>query len=511
MAQDPSQPGIAPHAQEPILSLRGISKSYPGVKALADVNLDIHPGRGHALVGENGAGKSTLIKVIAGLVRPDAGEVLIDGQPVVLRTPSDALRHGIHLVPQEISLAEDRNIAENIFLGKLPHAGPFVQQRNLLTRSEALLARLGLEHIDPRSLLRDLRPAVKQMVMIARGISTGGRMFILDEPTATLTEPEVERLIAVVQQLEAEGSAVLYVSHRLPELQHVADSITVMRDGRSVARMPLAGTTEDDLVQAMVGRSVERFFDTQQERVIGEKVLEVEGLSRKGSFQDISLSLRAGEIVGLAGLVGAGRTEVARSLFGLDKADKGTVRIDGKEVKIRRPKDAIKAGLALVPEERKSQALVLNFPISHNIVLPHLKKMSTMSWLSRRRIRALCESVAEQVNIKAPSVATSVGSLSGGNQQKVVLGRWFCSDPRVYILDEPTRGIDVGAKAEIYQNIGRFTAKGAAALVISSELPELLGICDRVLVMRSGRLVGEISTAEASEQNILQLAIGATK
>ncbi|WP_354261105.1 sugar ABC transporter ATP-binding protein [Arthrobacter sp. OAP107] len=476
------------------------------------MDLDIHRGRGHALVGENGAGKSTLIKVIAGLVRPDAGEVLIDGQPVILRSPADALRHGIHLVPQEISLAEDRNVAENIFLGKLPHTGPFVQQRDLLTRSEALLARLGLENVDPRSLLRDLRPAVKQMAMIARGISTGGRIFILDEPTATLTEPEVERLIAVVQQLEAEGAAVLYVSHRLPELEHVADSITVMRDGQSVARMPLAGTTEDDLVQAMVGRSVERFFDTRQERVIGEKkVLEVEGLSRKGSFQDISLSLRAGEIVGLAGLVGAGRTEVARSLFGLDRIDKGSVRIDGKEVRIRRPKDAIKAGLALVPEERKSQALVLNFPVSHNIVLPHLKQMSKMSWLSRRRIRKLCESIAQQVNIKAPSVDTAVGSLSGGNQQKVVLGRWFCSNPRVYILDEPTRGIDVGAKAEIYQNIGRFTANGAAALVISSELPELLGICDRVLVMRAGRLVGEIATAEASEQTILQLAIGASK
>ncbi|WP_212746946.1 sugar ABC transporter ATP-binding protein [Sinomonas gamaensis] len=498
--------------QPPVLSLRGISKSYPGVQALSDVSLDLHPGRGHALVGENGAGKSTLIKVIAGLIRPDSGELLVDGQPAAFRSPAEALRHGIHLVPQEISLAEDRSVAENIFLGKLPRRGPFVRQSSLVARSEDLLAKLGLETVDPRSPLRDLRPAVKQMVMIARGISTGGRIFVLDEPTATLTEPEVERLIGVVQQLEAQGAAILYVSHRLAELAHVAQSITVMRDGKAAARMPLEGTTEDDLVQAMVGRPVERFFDTRQKRNVSEKpVLEVEGLTRRGKFEDITLRVHAGEIVGLAGLVGAGRTEVARALFGLDRFEDGSVRIDGENVKIRGPRDAIRAGLALVPEERKSQALVLDFPISHNIVLPHLRQMSRLAWLSRRRIRRLSESIASQVRIKAPNVSTPVRSLSGGNQQKVVLGRWFCEKPRVYILDEPTRGIDVGAKSEIYQCIGRFTAEGAGALVISSELPELLGICDRVLVMRAGRLVGEVATAGATEEQILQLAIGSTK
>jgi ABC-type sugar transport system ATPase subunit len=498
--------------QPPVLSLRGISKSYPGVQALSDVSLDLHPGRGHALVGENGAGKSTLIKVIAGLIRPDSGELLVDGQFAAFRSPAEALRHGIHLVPQEISLAEDRSIAENIFLGKLPRRGPLVRQQSLVARSEALLAKLGLENVDPRSPLRDLRPAVKQMVMIARGISTGGRIFVLDEPTATLTEPEVERLIGVVQQLEAQGAAILYVSHRLAELPHVADSITVMRDGKSVAQMPLEGTTEDDLVQAMVGRPIERFFDTRQERNVSEKaVLEVDGLTRRGKFEDITLRVHAGEIVGLAGLVGAGRTEVARALFGLDPFDDGSVRIDGENVRIRGPRDAIRAGLALVPEERKSQALVLDFPISHNIVLPHLRQMSRLSWLSLHRIRKVSESIASQVRIKAPNVATPVRSLSGGNQQKVVLGRWFCEKPRVYILDEPTRGIDVGAKSEIYQSIGRFAAEGAGALVISSELPELLGICDRVLVMRGGRLVGEVATAGATEEQILQLAIGSEK
>jgi ABC-type sugar transport system ATPase subunit len=495
----------------PLLSLRGISKAYPGVQALSGVSLDLYAGKGHALVGENGAGKSTLIKIIAGLVHADEGEILLNGEPTHIRTPAEARRLSISLVPQEISLADDRSVAENIFLGHLPQKNSFVQQKKLVRQASDLLGRLGLTNVNPRLPLGDFPPAVKQMVMIARGIASEGKIFILDEPTATLTGPEIERLFAVIAELKSQGAAVLYVSHRLPELERVADDITVLRDGQVVAEMPMQGTTEDALVQAMVGRSVEKFFDTKSAHdVSSATLLEVKGLGRDGVFEDITFSLKAGEIVGLSGLVGAGRTEVAKAIFGIDKFQRGTVTIAGTQKKIRSPRDAIKAGIALVPEERKAEALVLDFSISNNIVLPHLRELSTLGFIRERRLSKYSKKVAADVRVKAPSVQTPVRSLSGGNQQKVVLGRWFTSNPKIYILDEPTRGIDVGAKAEIYQNIGKLAEKGAAALVISSELPELLGICDRILVMRAGRIVGEVVASEATEKSLLELAIGTT-
>jgi ABC-type sugar transport system ATPase subunit len=473
------------------------------------VSIDLYAGQGHALVGENGAGKSTLIKVIAGLVAPDEGEILLGGQVAVIRTPAEARKRNISLVPQEISLAEYRSVAENIFLGHLPKRGPFVRQKEVLSKASELLVRLGLPTVDPRVALGDLPPAVKQMVMIARGIASNGKIFILDEPTATLTGPEIERLFSVVDELKSQGAAVLYVSHRLPELERVADQITVLRDGRVVKQMSMKGTTEDDLVQAMVGRSIERFFDTQTlHPKAGKVLLEVKGLGLDGVFEDISFSIRAGEIVGLSGLVGAGRTEVAKAIFGIEKYQRGTVLVDGSPRKIRSPKAAIRAGLALVPEERKAEGLIMNFSISNNIVLPHLNEFSVLRFFREGRLLEYSRKVAKQAGVKAPSVATTVGALSGGNQQKVVLARWLTSNPKVYILDEPTRGIDVGAKAEIYQSIGAFVKGGAAALVISSELPELIGICDRILVMRSGRIVGEIAASEATEQSLLELAIG---
>lgn len=509
MTEDQHLPGE--RSATPLLSLRGISKQYPGVQALSGVNLDLHAGRGHALVGENGAGKSTLIKVIAGLVHADEGEISLNGEPTHIRTPSEARRLSISLVPQEISLADDRSVAENIYLGHLPQRTSFVQQKRLVKQASDLLARLGVTNVNVRLPLGDFPPAVKQMVMIARGIASEGKIFILDEPTATLTGPEIERLFAVIDELKSQGAAVLYVSHRLPELERVADDITVLRDGQVVAEMPMLGTTEDDLVQAMVGRSVEKFFDTKSAHDVSrETLLEVSELGRDGVFEDISFSVKAGEIVGLSGLVGAGRTEVAKAIFGIDKFHRGSVKIAGRPMRIRSPRDAIKAGLALVPEERKAEALVLDFSISNNIVLPHLRELSKLRFFRERRLSNYSKKVAGDVRVKAPSVQTPVRSLSGGNQQKVVLGRWFTSNPKVYILDEPTRGIDVGAKAEIYQNIGRLAEKGAGALVISSELPELLGICDRILVMRAGRIVGEVVAAEATEKSLLEMAIGTT-
>ena len=491
----------------PFLSLAGISRWFPGVHALTDISLELLPGRGHALVGENGAGKSTLVKIISGMIQPSAGHLVLDGRQVRFHSPAEARRHGISLVPQELSLAPDRSVAENIFMGQLPAFGPLLRRNALIEGTEAALQRLGLA-IDPTSRLGDHPPAVQQLVMIARGIASRSRLFILDEPTAALTDPEIERLFAVLKDLKASGAALLYVTHRLAELKEVVEDITVLRDGCVVARMSAQETNEHELVRAMIGRPIERFFDTHATGADpGRVLLCVEGLTRSGAFENISFSIRAGEIVGLAGLVGAGRTEVARAVFGIDHFDRGSVEVDGEALRIRSPRDAIAAGIVLVPEERKSQGLMLERSISDNIVLPHLHDLSTIRFFKERALRAYSRRVSENVGVKAASVLTTVRTLSGGNQQKVVLGRWLTNKPKIYILDEPTRGIDVQAKAEIYAQIGRLANEGAAVLVISSELPEVLGICQRVLVMRLGRLVAEVPAASATEQTLLQLAM----
>lgn len=490
-----------------LLSLEGISKRYPGVNALTGVDLELRAGRGHALVGENGAGKSTLIKVMSGIVQPDEGRIVVDRQAVHLRSPADARRHGISLVPQELSLVPGLSVAENLFMGQLPHRGPNVARGELKRATKGLLDRLGLD-IDPSSPLEGHGPAVQQLVMIARGIASEGRLFILDEPTASLADREIEQLFAVLNELKASGVAIVYVSHRLVELREVADDITVLRDGQVVDRMLVKDTTEDALVRSMIGRPVERLFERHGTgKADGRVVLSVKGLTRAGAFDDVTFSVASGEVVGLGGLMGAGRTEVVRALFGVDRADHGTIEIDGKPVRIRSPRDGIAAGMALVPEERKAQGLVLDRSISDNIVLPHLQDLSTASVIREGRLRSYSRRASEKVGVRASGVTQPVRSLSGGNQQKVVLGRWLTDDPKLYILDEPTRGIDIGAKAEIYQQIGALAEAGAAVLVVSSELPELLGICDRILVMRSGRLVGDLDAASATEESVLQLAM----
>ena len=498
----------APTADRPFLSLKKISKSFPGVRAVHEVDLEVFRGRGVALVGENGAGKSTLIKMMSGMMRPDSGRIILDGQDVTLRSPAEAHRVGIALVPQEISLVPWQSVAENIFMGHLLHSGPTVRKGEMKRAAGELLERLGV-HVDPGSMLIQQPPAVQQMVMIARGIALHGKAFILDEPTATLTDPEIERLFTVVNGLKADGAAVVYVSHRLVELAEVTDDITVLRDGQVVDRLRSDTATEDQLIQSMIGRSIDRFFvHADPQRIRSTRRLEVEGLSRRGAFDGVSFHVQAGEVVGMAGLVGAGRTEVARAVYGLDRPDSGRVTVDGKTVRTRSPKSGIDAGIVLVPEERKSQGLVLDASISDNIVLPHLTELSRGRWLNKRRLRSYSERVSAEVGVKAPSVSVPVRSLSGGNQQKVVLGRWLSDAPAVYILDEPTRGIDVGSKAEIYALIERLAEQGAAVLVISSELLELLGICDRILVMRAGRLVGELDAGQATEESILTLAMG---
>lgn len=494
-------------ADLPLLALDGIGKRFPGVNALTGVDLALRSGRAHALVGENGAGKSTLVKIIAGMLQPNEGRIHLDGQQVHFRSPIDARHQGISLVPQELSLVSTRSVAENIYMGHLPRRGPLVNTGELNAATRRVLEPLGLD-IDPSSRMGRHAPAVQQLVMVARGIALHGRLFILDEPTAALTDPEIVRLLAVLDELKTAGAALVYVTHRLGELREIADDITVLRDGRVVDRLLAKQTNEDQLVQSMIGRPVERFFPTRSADNIRMPVmLSVEGLTRPGALDDVSFSVRSGEIVGLAGLMGAGRTEVARALFGLDRFERGTIRVDGHQVRINSPKDAIAAGLALVPEERKAQALVLDMSVSDNIVLPHLRTLATGVVLFEGRLRSYSRKIVTRAGIRVSSVTTRVRNLSGGNQQKVVLGRWLTGDRKVYILDEPTRGIDVQAKTEIYREIERLKHEGAAVLVISSELPELLGICDRILVMRFGRIVGEVEGAAATEASLLALAM----
>jgi ABC-type sugar transport system ATPase subunit len=493
----------------PVLALRGVTKRYPGVVAVSAVDLDIHAGQVEALVGENGAGKSTLMKILAGVIRPDDGEILLDGQTVHFGDPAAARGRGISLVPQELSLAPHLSVAENVFLGHLPRRIGFLNRSAMRRETGALFERLGID-VQPSTPLGTCPPAIQQMVMIAHGIAMEGRVFILDEPTAALTDPEIERLFAVLRELRDGGAGIVYVSHRLKELAEIADGVTVLRDGAVVDRRAARGTSEGELVRAMVGRPVERFFDKHSRGEVdrSDKVLSVSGLTRQGVFEDVGFAVHAGEVVGLAGLMGAGRTEVARALFGVDRTDAGEIAVDGKPVRVRSPRDALDAGIVLVPEERKSQGLVLDMGISDNIVAPHLRSLSRGGFFRERRLHRYSQEAAERMQVKATSVRTTVRTLSGGNQQKVVLGRWLTQHPRVYLLDEPTRGIDVDVKSEIYRQIGRLADSGAAVLLISSELPELLAICDRVVVMRAGRLVGEVAGETATEHEILELAMG---
>jgi ABC-type sugar transport system ATPase subunit len=505
----PGDAGREAGAAAPLLSLRGITKRYPGVVAVDGIDLDIHPGRVHALVGENGAGKSTLIKAMTGVIVPDDGEISIDGAPVRFHSPSDARSRGISLVPQELSFAEHLSVAENVFLGHLPRRMGFVDRRAMRRETSALFERLGVD-IDPGSRLGSHPPATQQMAMIAHGIALRGRVFVLDEPTAALTDPEIERLFKVLRELRDAGAGIVYVSHRLKELAEIADDITVLRDGRVVDRKPARRTSENELVRAMVGRPVERFFGKRVCTVEAgtTPALTVSGLTRRGVFEDVSFVVHPGEVVGLAGLMGAGRTEVARAIFGADRLSAGEILVDGDAVRIRSPRDAIDSGIVLVPEERKSQSLVLDMSIADNIVAPHLRELAHGRFFRERTLRAYGREASARMKVKAASVRTPVRTLSGGNQQKVVLGRWLTQHPRVYLLDEPTRGIDVDVKSEIYREIDRLAETGAAVLLISSELPELLATCDRILVMRAGRLVGALDGDTATEHDILERAMG---
>ncbi|HEV3043722.1 MAG TPA: sugar ABC transporter ATP-binding protein [Roseiarcus sp.] len=498
---------------EPLLRMSAISKRFPGVQALDDVTFEVAPGEIHALLGENGAGKSTLLKILSGALQPDAGEIRLADAPVTLSSPHDAQRLGIVTIYQEFTLAPNMTVAENVFIGREPGVGPFVNWRKMAADTRAITDRLGLG-LKPFSLVRDLSVAEQQMVEIARALSMQSRLIVMDEPTSALSSSEVAKLFRIIRDLRAQGFSVIFVTHRLEEVMEICDRYTVLRDGREVGGGKVSETTIDGIIRMMVGRQVEALFAHREETGAGDVALRVQGLSRRGKAQDqnatvlddVSLEVRRGEILGIAGLVGAGRTEMARAVFGADPFDSGTVFVGGAPVLIRSPRDAIRRGIGLVPEDRKQQALFLSLGVRTNLSMAaHDHILRGRLFIDETAERRMVEEFRKALNIRMASQDQIIANLSGGNQQKVVLARWLALRPRVLIVDEPTRGIDVGAKVEVHNLLYEMAQNGIAIIAISSELPEVLAISDRIVTMREGRVTGQIDRKDASEERLMAM------
>jgi len=492
---------------EPAVRFENVSKRFPGALALSGVTLSVAAGSCHALCGENGAGKSTLGKILAGIHAPDEGRLLIDGKPVRFGGPRDALAAGVGVVHQELAFCPNLSVAENLCLGALPRKRGLLSVDEMERRAEAMLAEIGAA-LDVRRPVGGLNVAQQQLVQIAQAVGGGARIIVFDEPTSSLGQVDAERLYETIARLRARGVTCIYVSHRMPEIFRLCDAVSVLRDGRHVETRPVAGLTEAELVRLMIGRPLAEYFPSHLATQRGEELLRVDGLALPGAFRDVSFSLHAGEVVGLAGLVGAGRSEVARALFGLEPRARGTVHLAGKRVHIRTPGQAIGLGMGLVPEDRKREGLILGGSGTHNTSLPILRRLARFGWMRRREERALATEYFERLRVRAPGVDAPVAGLSGGNQQKVVLARWLAARAKVLILDEPTRGVDVGAKAEIHALIDQLAANGHAVLLISSELPELLALSTRILVLRAGRLVAEMPRASATQDRLLAQMAG---
>lgn len=487
----------------PLVELLDVSKFFGGIAALRGASLTIGQGEIHALIGENGAGKSTLMRVLGGEIEPDHAVLRLDGRPVTLRSPHQALAAGIAIIHQELALAPDLSVAENVFLGELPGA---IGWRKLRRKAAAIIERLGFS-IDPAARCGDLAVAHQQVVEIAKALSRRARLLVLDEPTAVLSPVDAERLLDVARRLRLEGVSIVYISHRLEEVMAIADRITVMRDGCDVRSLAPSETDLEGLVDLMVGRPLATLFDRRAHQ-IGEEVLSVSNLNRGAAVRDVSFGVRRGEIVGLGGLVGAGRTETVRVIFGADRADSGTVRVKGRDVRIKSPRDAVALGIGLVPEDRKQQGVVLSASIRANVTMAVAHGMSFLSFILAGKEKAHVRELGQRLRLKAASIDSPVSSLSGGNQQKVVLAKWFHADGDILILDEPTRGVDIGAKAEIYSIIQSMAAEGKAVLLISSEHEELMRLSDRIIVMGEGRVRGELLPENYSQNNIIALSIG---
>jgi rhamnose transport system ATP-binding protein len=502
---------MADNAQrEPILKLANIYKAFGGVQALAGADFELYPGEIHALVGENGAGKSTMVKVITGVHQIDAGEILFGGEPVTIPNPQYAQRLGIAAIYQEATVFPDLDVAENIFMGHHPVRSVVrrITWRQMYEQAAQPLRDLGVD-LDPRTKVRGLTVAQLQMVEIAKALSFNAQVLVMDEPTSALTLNEVADLFRIAKQLRDAGTAIIFISHRLDEVFELADRVTVLRDGHYVGTRDVAEVSHGELIHMMVGRTLDTLFpklDVEQ----GETILRVEGLTRPGAFEDVGFELKRGEILGLAGLVGARRTDVARAIFGVEPAESGTIWVNGQHVSIKRPKNALVLGIAYVPEDRQRHGLLLPMNITRNVTLPILQEFANLGWLNEKAEARTAGEFANQLEVRAAGLWQRARELSGGNQQKVVLAKWLATRPQILILDEPTRGIDVGTKAAVHELMSKLAAQGMAILMISSELPEILGMSDRILVMCEGRVTGHFSRAEATQENIMTAATART-
>jgi ribose transport system ATP-binding protein len=499
----------------PRLQITSVRKEFPGVLALDNVSLSVAPGEVLAIVGENGAGKSTLMKIVGGVYQADAGELQLDGQPVRFPTPAEAMQQGVSLIHQELNLAENLTVLDNLFLGREPTTGGplrVLNRRSMLTQAAQLLDRVGLPRNRLRLRVEQLPPGEKQLVEIARSLGLAVRVLIMDEPTSSLTQRETETLYTVIDSLKAAGVSVLYISHRLAEVKRCADRVVVLRDGRNAGELRGAEITHDNMVRLMVGRDLKQFYPrVHRSGRGGQPVLQLREVRyRGGPASPVSFELRAGEILGMAGLVGAGRTELAEAIFGIRRLTGGEVLLGAKPLRIRTPADAIAAGILLVPEDRRLNGLVLEASVGFNLSLPNLDQLGSVRGIRRRAEAELHRRWIDRLRIRTPSPAQATEVLSGGNQQKVVYGKWLARNPQVLILDEPTRGVDVAAKAEIYALIDEFAGRGVAIWMITSDMEELLGMADRVVVMHEGRLAGELSGSTLSEEAVMRLATGAT-
>lgn len=494
-------------SSEPIVELTDISKQFGAVRALQNASLALYPGEVHALLGENGAGKSTLVKILGGIHRPDTGTFTLRNEIVELHSPAQAQHLGIAVIHQEPTLFPDLNVAENVFMGRHPRDRfGRVAWKQMYQEVERLFASLDVP-LSVYTPVQGLSVADQQMVEIAKALSLDARVLVMDEPTAALSSHEVEKLFVITRQLRERGVAILFVSHRLEEVFELADRVTIMRDGAHVITAPTSTLTSEDIIRHMVGRELTALFP-KGESEIGEVLLSVQHLTRTGTFNDVSFQLRRGEILGFSGLVGAGRTEVARVIFGIDRADKGEIHIANERVHISSPDVAMRYGLAYVPEDRRQQGLIMDFSITKNMTLPVLRQFSPFGIMDRQRERATATSYSQQLHVRSAGVDQLVKALSGGNQQKVVLAKWLITDPKILILDEPTRGVDIGARAEVHRIISELASRGLAIILISSELPEVLAMSDRVLVMHEGRVAGIFDRAEATQEKVMFAATG---
>ncbi|MFD5214470.1 sugar ABC transporter ATP-binding protein [Microbacterium sp. NPDC058345] len=492
---------------EPILRVEGISKGFPGVQALQDVHLEVRSGEVLVLVGENGAGKSTLMKILSGIYTRDEGTIHFEGEPVELTSPLQAQQLGITIIHQELNMMPDLTVAQNIYIGREPKNGPFLSERALNRQAAELLQRLNID-LDARQKVGELTVAEQQMVEIAKALSFNAKVLIMDEPTSALTDAEVETLFVLIEQLKARGTGVVYISHRMDELRRLADRVSVLRDGTYIGTLEKSEISVPKIIEMMVGRAIdEGTRPTAREHQDDPVVLDVQGLSTKALLKDVSFQLHQGEILGFAGLMGAGRTETARAIIGADRRDAGTITVAGRAARIRQPEDAVKRGIGYLSEDRKLLGLMLDQDVTFNTVLASLDSYANaIGWMGDRKAKGQTKDYVKQLRVKTPSVNQIVKLLSGGNQQKVVIARWLMRDCDILIFDEPTRGIDVGAKEEIYRLMQQLAASGKSIIVISSELPEILRVANRIAVFANGRITGTLRNEEASQEKIMQLA-----